>query len=77
MALIGQYTSSVKPETRTFIAAFLQGFTGASLFHKLEIPGAPTRLFECELGEEDEDSKECDELLPNVIKERPEHPSSR
>jgi HD superfamily phosphohydrolase len=67
----------VKPETRTFISAFLQGFTGAGLFQKLEIPSAPTRLFEPEPGEEDEDRKECYKLLLNIIKERREHPSSR
>lgn len=48
------HTAIVKPETRTFIAAFLQGFTGAGLFHKLEIPGLPTRMFEPEPGEGEE-----------------------
>ena len=53
MTLFGQYTSSVKPETRTLIRAFLDGFTGAGLFRKLEIPGAPTRLFRPKSDEED------------------------
>lgn len=42
----------MKPETRNFIRSFLDGFTGAGLFHKLEIPGAPTRMFEPEPDEE-------------------------
>lgn len=71
-----RYHVGVKPETRTFIAAFLQGFTGAGLFNKLEIPGAPTRMFLPEPGEEDDDSGEGDGLLRKVQKRR-EHENQR
>lgn len=59
---IARYHVGVKPETRTFIAAFLQGFTGAGLFQKLEIPGMPTRMFLPEPGEEDVYREEWDEV---------------
>jgi hypothetical protein len=36
----------VKPQTRIFIRAFLDGFTGAGLFRRLDYPGAPTHLID-------------------------------
>jgi len=53
----------VKRETRIFVQAFLQGFTCAGLFRRLEIPGAPTHLFDTRSVEEVVASGEFEEHI--------------
>lgn len=60
----------MKPETRNFIRAFLDGFTGAGLFRRLTYPGAPTQLVDTRSVEEIVASGEFDEILRKVQKRR-------
>jgi len=57
----------VQRETRTFIQAFLDGFTGAGLFRRLNYPGAPTHLIDPRSEEEIVASGEFDELVRTAI----------
>jgi len=57
----------MKPEMRIFLRAFLDGFTGAGLFRKLDIPGAPKEIFDSrpldEIIASDEFAETCKRLL--------------
>ena len=58
----------MKPEMRIFLRAFLDGLTGAGLFRRLEIPGAPTQLFDTRSVEEVVASGEFDETCERLGK---------
>jgi hypothetical protein len=62
----------VKPQTRIFIRAFLDGFTGAGLFRRLDYPGAPTHLIDPRSVEEILASGELGEKLTRRLREHEE-----
>ena len=56
-------------QTRNLIRAFLQGFTGAGLFRRLDYPGAPTHFVDPRSVDEILESGELGEELTTLVKE--------
>jgi len=59
----------VNQQTRNLIRAFLQGFTGAGLFRRLDYPGAPTHFVDPRSVDEILESGELGEELTTLVKE--------
>ena len=51
----------MKQQTANIVRAFLQGFTGAGLFRRLDYPGAPAEFVDCRSLDEIRASGELDQ----------------
>ena len=56
-------------DQKNLIRAFLQGFTGAGLFQRLDYPGAPTYFVDLRSVEQVRASGEFDETCQCLLKE--------
>ncbi len=61
----------MKRQTRSLVRAFLQGFTGAGLFRRLNYPGTPRYAIDLRSIEDIKASGEFNETVGLLLENRP------